>query len=578
MNGSTYKRCRCRDTTGRELGAGCPSLHRKDGTWNPRHGQWYFRLDVPTVHGAPRKVMKRGGYATQAEAEGLRQKIDQLLAIPEPGPAGDQARRDLLTAIEKALKARTDLPDYDEMRRRYATGQAINATMTVGEWLDDWLAGRRNIRKSTRRSYEAHVRLYLRPHLGHLPIDRLRVVHIAAMFDAIDADNEFIRAARASGDAKQRAAVKGRRIVSPATKQRIRATLRAALNRAIKQEQVITVNHAAFVELESGKRPKARMWTDEHVAAWRENRARRHAAEAELEAARERGDDAAVAGLTAEIDDLDDTERPSPVMVWTPEQTGQFLDFISGDRLYPLYHLIAYRGPRRGEACGVRWTDLNRAAGHLTIAEQLVQLGWAVEAGEPKSDAGGRVIALDKLTLAVLDAWRKRQIAERLAWGSAWVNSGRIFTHEDGSEWHPAEVTKHFNDLVEAAGLPPIRLHDLRHGAATMALEAEVDIKVVQELLGHSTSVLTRDTYTSVSPRLAREAAERTAAMVPRTARHGDATGTDGLPLVSQGPKMTLGAPSERKNAQVRTGAPPGTRTPNPRIKSATDDVPDGDE
>ncbi len=275
--------------------------------------------------------MKRGGYPTQAEAEQPRQKIDRLLAIPEAGPTGDQARRDLLTAIEKALKNRTALPDYDEMRRRYAAGQAIDATMTVGQWLDEWLAGRRKIRKSTRRSYEAHIRLYLRPHLGHLPIDRLRVVHIAAMFDAIDADNEFIRAARASGDAKQREAVKGRRSVSPANKQRIRATLRAALNRAIKQEQLITVNHAAFVELESGKRPKAKMWTDEHVAAWRDNRARRDAAAVELEAARERGDEAAVARLTAEIDDLDDTERPSPVMVWTPEQTGQFLDFISDD-------------------------------------------------------------------------------------------------------------------------------------------------------------------------------------------------------------------------------------------------------
>ena len=84
----------------------------------------------------------------------------------------------------------------------------------------------------------------------------------------------------------------------------------------------------------------------------------------------------------------------------------------------------------------------------------------------------------------MLDAWRKRQSAERLASGSAWINSGRIFTHEDGSQWHPAEVTKHFNDLVQAAGLPPIRLHDLRHGAATLALEAGVDIKVVQEELG----------------------------------------------------------------------------------------------
>ena len=460
MNGSTYKRCRCRDGTGRELGAECPSLHRKDGAWNPRHGQWYFYVELHVVHGSPRRMLRRGGYATQAEAEGRRQRIEQLLAVPEAGVGGDQAREEILRAIKKALDEGTPLPDYDETRRRYQSGQVLNATITVGQWLDEWLRGRRKIRKSTRRSYEAHVRLYLRPHLGHLPIDRMRVVHIAAMFDAIDADNEFIRAARASGDAEQRAAVKGRRVVSPATKQRIRATLRAALNRAIKQEQLITVNHAAFVELESGKRPKAKMWTDEHVAAWRENRIRHEAAERELTAANERRDVPAIARLTAEIDHLDDTERPSPVMVWTPEQTGVFLDFISDDRLYPLYHLIAYRGPRRGEACGVRWTDLNRAAGALTIAEQLVQLGWEVEAGEPKSDAGGRIIALDKLTLAVLDAWRKRQIAERLAWGSAWINSGRIFTHEDGGEWHPAEVTKHFNELVEAAGLPPIRLHD----------------------------------------------------------------------------------------------------------------------
>jgi len=114
------------------------------------------------------------------------------------------------------------------------------------------------------------------------------------------------------------------------------------------------------------------------------------------------------------------------------------------------------------------------------------------------------------------------------------------------------EVTKHFNDLVEAAGLPPIRLHDLRHGAATLALEAGVDIKVVQEELGHSSSVLTRDTYTSVSPRLARDAAERTAAMVPRSASansHGAATGTDVLPLFSQDPEKPTSVPPNRKNA-----------------------------
>src|SRR4051794_27134438 len=139
MNGSTYKRCRCRDDSGKDLEARCSLLRRKDGSWNPRHGQWYFRVEVPVVHGARRKVVKRGGYATQAEAETLRQRIEQLLTIPEPGPHGDQARQDLLVAIERALKDRAALPNYDEMRRRYVTGQVLNATMSVGQWLDEWL-------------------------------------------------------------------------------------------------------------------------------------------------------------------------------------------------------------------------------------------------------------------------------------------------------------------------------------------------------------------------------------------------------------------------------------------------------
>ena len=66
MNGSTYKRCRCRDGAGRELGSACPSLRRKDGAWNPRHGQWYFYVELPVVAGQTRRMLKRGGYATQA--------------------------------------------------------------------------------------------------------------------------------------------------------------------------------------------------------------------------------------------------------------------------------------------------------------------------------------------------------------------------------------------------------------------------------------------------------------------------------------------------------------------------------
>jgi hypothetical protein len=104
------------------------------------------------------------------------------------------------------------------------------------------------------------------------------------------------------------------------------------------------VNPAKFVELDSGGRPKAVMWTDEQVEAWKENRRERAVVALELDAARERRDHSLTARLEAQFDRLDDAERPSPVMVWTSEQTGEFLDGIENDRLYPLFHLIAYPG------------------------------------------------------------------------------------------------------------------------------------------------------------------------------------------------------------------------------------------
>jgi integrase len=211
-------------------------------------------------------------------------------------------------------------------------------------------------------------------------------------------------------------------------------------------------------------------------------------------------------------------QPPSPVMVWTPAQLGAFLDAATEDRLYGLFHLISHRGLRRGEACGLGWADVDLNAGRLTVRTQLVQLGWDVYEDDPKSDASGRTIALDAGTVAALRAHRRRQLEERMASGSAWHNTGRVFTREDGSQLHPATIIDRFHALCTAADLPPIRLHDLRHGAASLMLAARVPVKVVQETLGHSTSALTLDTYTGVYTEVAAEAAEAAAALVPRAA------------------------------------------------------------
>ncbi|MEQ4722433.1 tyrosine-type recombinase/integrase [Nonomuraea sp. B19D2] len=122
-----------------------------------------------------------------------------------------------------------------------------------------------------------------------------------------------------------------------------------------------------------------------------------------------------------------------------------------------------------------------------------------------------------------------------LEWGEAWINTGRIFTQENGAELHPAWVSELFSILAFKADLPPIRLHDLRHCAATLLYAAGSDTKMVAAMLRHSTTRLADDVYTTVLPELAHEAAEASAALVPR-----GASKTGGLPSVSQ--EVTGGA------------------------------------
>jgi integrase len=104
---------------------------------------------------------------------------------------------------------------------------------------------------------------------------------------------------------------------------------------------------------------------------------------------------------------------------------------------------------------------------------------------------------------------------ERAEWGSAWIETGLVFTQEDGSWLHPGKVTDLFERLVAASGLPPIRLRDLRHGAATLMLAADIDIKIVSDTLGHSDTRITRDIYQSVLPHVGKNAAEATAKLIP---------------------------------------------------------------
>ncbi|MGW7422291.1 tyrosine-type recombinase/integrase [Streptomyces sp. NPDC054813] len=145
---------------------------------------------------------------------------------------------------------------------------------------------------------------------------------------------------------------------------------------------------------------------------------------------------------------------------------------------------------------------------------------------DPKTDAGARTIALDSDT--ALKRHRAQQDKDRKEWENAWVETGRVFTKEKGELLHPANVTRRFIELYEEIDLPPVRLHDLRHGAATLAHAAGADLKDIQEMLGHSSITLTADTYTSLLPEADLAIAEAAARLVPRARAASENTAPEG--------------------------------------------------
>ena len=165
--------------------------------------------------------------------------------------------------------------------------------------------------------------------------------------------------------------------------------------------------------------------------------------------------------------------RPE-LQVWAAAELRTFLAAVEDDRLYALWLLAASTGMRRGELLGLRWPDVDLGRARVAVRRSLVTVGHKVMVSEPKTAKGRRSVALDPATVAGLKAWHKHQ----------------------------------------AADLPVIRLHDLRHTNATLALAAGVHPKVVQERLGHANIAITLDTYSHAVPALEEQAARTVAALV----------------------------------------------------------------
>jgi integrase len=192
---------------------------------------------------------------------------------------------------------------------------------------------------------------------------------------------------------------------------------------------------------------------------------------------------------------------------WTADDVRAFLGAVADDRLMPAYRLLASTGMRRGEVLGLCWSDVDLAKVRLTVHRSLTVVDRALVWSSPKTPRSRRTLSLDPETVSVLRAHRTGQAKEKLAAGAAWIDDDLVFCNDGGGALHPDRFTRAFGAAVRRSGLRPIRLHDLRHTWATLALQAGVHPKVVSERLGHATTSITLDIYSHVQPELDAQAA-----------------------------------------------------------------------
>jgi integrase len=184
---------------------------------------------------------------------------------------------------------------------------------------------------------------------------------------------------------------------------------------------------------------------------------------------------------------------------WSADQVRTFLATAAEDRLHAAWRLTLY-GMRRGEVCGLRWADVDLDARTLTVANTRPVVAWEVSEKGPKSSRGTRTLPLDEVLVTALRALRKRQIAERLAAGEAYEDSGYLVTDELGRPLHPDRYSRYeFHRIRELAGLPRITLHDGRHTANSLMAAAGVPPHIRAAWCGH-TQAVNEATYTHARP------------------------------------------------------------------------------
>ncbi len=194
----------------------------------------------------------------------------------------------------------------------------------------------------------------------------------------------------------------------------------------------------------------------------------------------------------------------------TLAQTQCFIEAVKHEKFGLFFLLAATTGARRGELLAAKWADVDLDNRIIRITGSLQRIDGRLQVCEPKTTRSRRPLPLLDFVAEALKAHRARQLRERLQVGSDWVDGDFVFAGDHGQPLDPDGALRDaFKAILGKAGLPDIRLHDLRHSAASLLLALNIHPRVVMELLGHSQISLTMDTYSHTVPEILRDAIDK---------------------------------------------------------------------
>jgi integrase len=443
-----------------------PNVRRRGDTYT-----WYAYV---TGGDGTRRQISRGGFRTIADAE-----ADRIAKL-------------------------TDL-----RQGNYVTPDRI----TLGQFLiDEWLPARRNdLQDSTWYFYEQKIRLHILPHLGAIPLQELTTTDLNNLYWQLReggrqeptvsrhhpaATIERMVELKAAGLSAEAIAVQlraeGHASAAGLTRHAVAGILRRHRTTRRDTAPADTALSARTVQMVHGLLVKAL------GDAMRWNRVYRNVAKA------------ATAPTRAQTRNL-------ASKTWTAEHLHAFWDFLGDNRYrYPLV-FAATSGARRGEVLGLRWSDVDLAKATAAICRQVVNdTHGNVVIKDLTKNYSNHTIHLDPATVELLRQWQALQRAEKPLLASAYQDHGLVFCLEDGRPYHPERFSRAFlrkqhqyNATVGPDNqLPRLTLHGLRHTWATLALSNNVPLKVVSERLNHSTTHITAEVYSHVTPPVARDAAD----------------------------------------------------------------------